>query len=180
MFASTPVRIALIGASLLVVAGCASRPAPAPVAIPGATGVAPAAAALAPAAYMQLAASSALFAVRASDLVAQRTGDARLREVARAIAQDQRGIGSQLNFAGRRLDLLPSAALTSEQAADLSRLESVGDVDKLYRQVMDPVLTRAAQLHAAFAVRGSSPTLRPVAQMAAPATRRNLQQLRRR
>lgn len=178
MFARTPVRIALIGTSLLVVAGCAPRPAPAPVAIPAATGVAPAAAALAPAAYMHLAASSALFAVRASDLVAQRSGDARLRDVARTIAQDQRGIGSQLNLAGRRLDLLPSAALTGEQAADLSRLESVGDVDKLYRQLMDPVLSRAAQAHSAFAARGSSPTLRPVAKMAAPATRRNLQQLR--
>lgn len=178
MFARTPVCIALIGASLLVVTGCASRPAPAPVALPAATGVSPAAAALAPAAYMQLAASSALFAARASDLVAQRSGDARLRDIARAIAQDQRGIGSQLNFAGRRLDLLPSAALTREQAAGLSQLESAGDVDGLYRQLMEPVLARAVQAHSTFAVLGSSPTLRPVAKMAAPATRRNLQQLR--
>lgn len=178
MIPLTPVRIVLVGMCLLLVAGCASRPTPAPVAIPAATGVAPAAAALAPAAYMQLAASSALFAVRASDLVAQRSADARLRLVARTIAQDQRGIGSQLNFAGRRLDLLPSAALTSEQAADLSRLESVDDVNNLYRQLMDAVLARAVQAHSTFAVRGSSPTLRPVAKMAAPATRRNLQQLR--
>jgi putative membrane protein len=129
---------------------------------------------------MQIAASSALFAVRASELAAERSTDPRLRDVARTIAQDQRGIGSQLNFAGRRLDLLPSASMTPEQAADLDRLRTAGQVDNLYRQMMAPVLASALQAHSAFAARGASPTLRPVARMAAPATRRNLELLRRR
>lgn len=170
-------QFASLGLIAMLLAGCASRQAPPPVA-PAVVGTLPAVVALAPAIYMQIAASSALFAVRASELAAERSTDPRLRNVARSIAQDQRGIGSQLNFAGRRLDLLPSASMTPEQAADLDRLRSSPQVDGLYRQLMDPALTQAYQAHAAFAARGSSPTLRPVAKMAAPATRRNLQQLR--
>jgi len=177
MLLTTRVKFASVGIAALLVAGCATREARVPP-VPAAAAIAPAAPALAPAIYMQLAASSALFAVRASEVAAARAGDPRLRDVARAIAQDQRGIGSQLNFAGRRIDLLPSAALSGAQAADLERLNSASDVDRLYRQLMDPVLSQALRAHAAFAVRGASPTLRPVAKMAAPATRRNLQQLR--
>lgn len=161
----------------LAIAACATRPAPAPVTAPATSAIAPVAAALAPAAYMQLAASSALFAVRASELVAERSSDAHVRSVARTIAQDQRGVGAQLNMAGRRLNLLPSARLNEAQAADLERLVNSPDVDGLYRQLVAPVLSRSLQAHSAFAARGSSPTLRPVARMAAPATRRNLQQL---
>ena len=171
-------QIASLGLIALLLAGCASRQAAAPAAARAPVGTLPAVAALAPAFYMQLAASSSLFAVRASELAAERSSDPRLRDVARTIARDQRGIGAQLNFAGRRLDLLPSAAMTPQQAADLDRLRSSPQVDRLYRQLMDPALAQAYQAHAAFAARGSSPTLRPVAKMAAPATRRNLQQIR--
>ena len=170
-------KVASVGILALLIAGCASREARVPP-VPAAAAVAPTAPALAPAVYMQLAASSALFAVRASEVAATRASDPRLRDVARAIAQDQRGIGSQLNFAGRRIDLLPSAALTGTHAADLERLNSATDIDRLYRQLVDPVLSQALRAHSAFAVRGASPTLRPVAKMAAPATRKNLQQLR--
>jgi predicted outer membrane protein len=169
------IRVSLLSAAL-VMTGCASREATAPVT--SSASVAPVAAALAPALYMQLAASSALFAVRASELAAERSSDPRLRSLAQTIAADQRGVGSQLNFAGRRLDLLPSAALTDTQAADLERLRSSANVETTYRQLMDPVLSQALQAHSAFAARGASPTLKPVARMAAPATRRNLQQLR--
>ena len=172
-------QFASLGLAVLLLAGCASRQAPPPSA-PAAVRTLPAITALAPAIYMQVAASSALFAVRASELAAERSTDPRLRDVARSIAQDQRGIGSQLNFAGRRLNLLPSAALTGEQAADLERLRIAGQVDTLYRQIVTPVLADALQAHSAFAARGASPTLRPVARMAAPATRRNLDMLRRR
>lgn len=172
-------QFASLGLIALLLAGCASRQAPPPAA-PAVVRTLPAVAALAPAIYMQIAASSALFAVRASELAAERSTDPRLRDVARTIAQDQRGIGSQLNFAGRRLDLLPSASMTPEQAAELERLRAAGQVDQLYRQMMTPVLASALQAHSAFAARGASPTLRPVARMAAPATRRNLELLRRR
>lgn len=170
-------RLFAAGIVLLLLAGCSSRPAP-PRPVPAIAPVAPSIAALAPAVYMHFAASSSLFAVRASELVAERTSDPGLRSIARTIAQDQRGIASQLNLAGRRIDLLPGAALTPAQAADLERLNGAGDVDALYRQLMVPNLSQALQAHSAFAARGSSPTLRPVAKMAAPATRRNLQQLR--
>src|SRR5215216_5067890 len=96
---SAQVKIASAGILALLIAGCASREARPPAA-PAAVAVSPAAAALAPAIYMRVAASSALFAVRASEVAATRASDPRLRDVARAIAQDQRGIGSQLNFAG--------------------------------------------------------------------------------
>jgi len=171
------VKFASVGSALLILGGCASREAPPPRA-PAAAIITPSVAALAPAIYMQLAASSSLFAVRASELAAERASDPVLRETARTIAQDQRGIGSQLNFAGRRIDLLPSAALSPAQASDLERLGSAGNVDGLYRQLMEPVLKQALEAHSAFAARGTSPTLRPVARMAAPATRRNLQQLK--
>lgn len=171
------VHFASAGIAVLLVSGCASREARTP-ARPAPVIIAPAVAALAPAMYMQVAASSALFAVRASEIAADRSNDPRLRDAARAIAQDQRGIGSQLNFAGRRLNLLPGAEMTDAQSADLERLANAGDVDAVYRQVMGPVLSQALQLHSTFAVRGSSPTLRPVAKMAAPLTRRNLQQIR--
>ena len=169
-------RLASVGISALVIAGCASREAPPPPA-PAAVRAAPLATALAPAVYMQVAASSALFAVRASEVAASRSSDPKVRAVARAIAEDQRGIGSQLNLAGRRLNLLPSAALTADQAANLDLLSNSTNVDAAYRQLIAPVLTDAYRAHAAFAARGTSPTLRPVAKMAAPATRRNLQQL---
>jgi predicted outer membrane protein len=179
---AAPFQIASAGLVAMMLAGCgAARQAVAPpAAAPAVVTAVPLTTALSPAAYMQLVASSSLFAVRASELVVERSRDPRLRDVARTIAEDQRGIGAQLNFAGRRLDLLPSATLTDTQAADLDRLRSSRDVDRLYRQVMDKALSRALNAHATFAVRGPSPTLKPVANMAAPATRRNLQQLRRR
>lgn len=172
------VSLASVGLAALLLSGCGARQVSAPR--PAVVTAAPMAAALAPAAYMQLAASTSLFAVRASELLAQRTNDPVLRAVAQTIAQDQRGIGAQLNFAGRRLDLLPSAAMTEAQAADLDRLRSSSDVDRLYRKVMGKALAGAFNAHSTFAVRGSSPSLKPVAKMAAPATRRNLEQLRRR
>ncbi|WP_187107850.1 DUF4142 domain-containing protein [Sphingomonas xanthus] len=168
----------LIGGAALL-SGCAPRQLPAPTA-PATVAVVPAATALAPAIYMQVAASSALFAVRASEIAAQRSGDVRFRGLAQAIAADQRGIGSQLSFAGRRLDLLPTASLTAAQAADLDRLRISGSVETTYRQLLDPVLAEAAQAHSSFAANGSSATLKPVARMAAPATGRNLQMLRNR
>lgn len=178
MVRTARISLVSVGVAALLLAGCGARQAAAPP--PAVITAAPLAASLAPAAYMQLAASTSLFAVRASEVLAERTGDPGLRAVARTIAQDQRGIGAQLNFAGRRLDLLPSAAMTDAQAADLARLHSSSDVDRLYREMMDKALARALNAHSTFAVGGSSPSLKPVAKMAAPATRRNLEQLRRR
>lgn len=127
---------------------------------------------------MQVASNSALFALRASELAATRANDDALRSQARAIAQDQGGVGAQLSYAGRRVDLLPRATLPDAMEVDLARLSQSPDFDRDYRLVVGQALARALDAHETFARGGSSATLRPVAQMAAPVTRRNLEALR--
>jgi putative membrane protein len=126
---------------------------------------------------MEQASSSALFAVRASELAATRASDPRLRAIAQTIALDQKAIGAQLSFAGRRVNLLPSARLVPLHQLLFDELEGSTDFDLAYRRKLLPVLTMAERFHRDFAERGPSPTLRPVAEMAAPVTRRNLEQL---
>lgn len=162
--------------SALLIAGCGGRPAPpqrsaAPFILPST------AAALTPAAYMQLASTSSLFAIRASELAAERARSGDVRRAAQSIVQDQGGVAAQLSFAGRRLELLPSASLTAEQSDELDRLRQSPDFDSAYRRSVTAALGRALEAHRTFARAGSSPTLRPVAEMAAPVTRRNLDQL---
>lgn len=171
-----PIGLALTAALL---AGCGGGPAPAPR--PARPFVLPsvAATALSPAIYMQIASASSLFAVRASELAATRAGNDRVRSAAQAIVRDQNGVAAQLSFAGRRLELLPGAALTDAQAAELERLRLSSDFDSDYRRAVGGELARALEAHQAFARSGASPTLRPVAEMAAPVTRRNLDSLRR-
>lgn len=169
------VRTAIVAGALaaLVVTGCARqvppprRPAPSPAPLP-------VAAALSPASYFQLAASTSLFAVRASELAATRASSAALRSAARDIAEGQRGVAGQLSLAGRRLDLLPAAALPEPMASDLERLTLSADFDSDYRQLVGAALERSLRAHEAFARSGESPTLRPVAAMAAPVTRQGL------
>lgn len=164
-------------AAVLALAGCASKPAPAP---PATTFVLPStAAALTPAVYMALASTSSLFAIRASELALERSTNDATRSAAQAIIADQGGVGSQLSYAGRRLDLLPSAALTDAQTAELERLRQSGNFDADYRKSVGDALARALEAHRAFASAGSSPTLRPVAEMAAPATKKDLDALKR-
>ena len=127
--------------------------------------------------YMEQASSSALFAVRASELAATRASDPRLQAIAQTIALDQKAIGAQLSFAGRRVNLLPSAKLIPLHQLLFDELEGSTDFDSAYRRKLLPILTLAERLHRDFAERGPSPTLRPVAEMAAPVTRRNLEQL---
>jgi putative membrane protein len=128
---------------------------------------------------MALASTSSLFAIRASELALERSSNGGTRGAAQAIITDQGGVGSQLSYAGRRLDLLPSAALTDAQAAELERLRQSGDFDRDYRKLVGDALARAWEAHRTFAAAGSSPTLRPVAEMAAPVTKKNLDALNR-
>ena len=166
----------MLSATLLT--GCGGGPRPAPR--PSAPFVLPStAAALSPAIYMQLVSTSSLFAVRASELAAERARTGRTRLAAKSIARDQGGIAAQLSFAGRRLELLPSAALSEAQVAELEQLRVSSDFDSDYRRAVSRALARALEAHQAFARSCSSPTLRPVAEMAAPVTSRNLDSLRR-
>ncbi|MEO6580541.1 MAG: hypothetical protein ABIN83_05270, partial [Sphingomicrobium sp.] len=59
-------------------------------------------------------------------------------------------------------------------------LAQSSDFDRDYRRLVGGALARALEAHEVFARGGSSATLRPVAQMAAPVTRRNLDAVRRR
>ncbi len=175
--AASAARLALVTGLALFAASCGTRqppPAPRPVTV-----LPSAVAALTPAVYMQLAASSSLFAIRASELAGSLAHDGAVRSAAQSVIRDQGGVASQLSFAGRRLDLLPSATMTDAMAADLARLRTSADFDRDYRQLVGDALARALQAHETFARAGSSPTLRPVATMAAPVTRRNLDAVRR-
>ncbi len=159
----------------LLLAGCApKKPAPpvppiAPVAPP-----APPAVALDPESYMAFTASSALFAVRASDMAEARGSTPKLKKFAMQVVMDQTAIGAQLNFAGRRIDLLPSSRALPEHQAMLDELANSADFDGTYKSQLVRELTRAAAAHRAFEASGDSPTLRPVARFAAPVCEKNL------
>lgn len=174
--AAKAVRLAAVGGLALAAASCGTRQPP-PVAAPVIV-LPSAAAALTPALYMQIAASSSLFAIRASELAEQRASSGSVRDAARNIVRDQGGVASQLSFAGRRLDLLPSATLPGPLAADLASLETSANFDADYRRLVGRSLAQALEAHQTFERGGNSPTLRPVAEMAAPVTRRNLAAVR--
>jgi len=165
--------IALLTALLL--AGCApKKPVPPAPPVPPVAPPVPAPAALDPESYMAFAASSALFAVRASSFAEGRGSTNKIKKFASQVVMDQTGIGAQLNFAGRRIDLLPSSRPLPEHQAMLEALATTADFDATYKAQLARVLRRAAAVHRAFEASGSSPTLRPVARFAAPVCEKNL------
>lgn len=123
---------------------------------------------------MAFAASSALFAIQASRMAEARGSTSKIKKFAGQVVMDQSGIGAQLNFAGRRIDLLPSSRPIAEHQAMLERLATSTDFDATYKAQMARVLRDAALAHRAFEVSGDSPTLRPVARFAAPVCEKNL------
>lgn len=165
----------VLAAALL--AGCApKRPPPAAPPVPSPPVAKPVA--LDPESYMAFTASSALFAVQASTMVRARGASSKLVKLAMTIEREQIGIGAQLSFAGRRIDLLPSNRPLPMHQAMLEALASAADVDATYKAQMARVLTEAAAAHRAFEQSGDSPTLRPVAAFAAPVCERHLELLR--
>jgi predicted outer membrane protein len=163
-----------LAAALL--AGCApKRPPPAPP-VPTSPMARPVA--LDPESYMAFTASSALFAVRASDMAEARGSTNKIKKFASQVVMDQTGIGAQLSFAGRRIDLLPSARPLPEHQAMLDRLAVASDFDGTYKAQLAKILREAAAAHRAFEASGNSPTLRPVARFAAPVCEKNLEALR--
>ena len=177
------VQAALTGAALLALAACgggAQRVPPPPRPI---SGVQPLSAEAnealdSPQRFVALAGSQSLFSVRASEMAVSRVSDYRLRGVADDIAHSQLAIGAQLSFAGRRLDLLPSAELSARHQAMLDELRGAANFDATYKRQQSAVLDEAWALHRAYAVRGSSATLRPVSVMAAPILGREVNALR--
>lgn len=170
--------MALAGAGLL--AGCGTRPqppAPAPPVSPSVPAPAPEEAAT-PAAYLSAAASGDLFVVRASELALQRLPAGAERRRAEMLIGEHRGMAAQLSMAGRRLNLLPAATLLPRHQARLSALQASGDFAPDYHRHVLAVHEELSRLHLAFAARGSSPTLRPVASAAAARVLRHRSEIR--
>ena len=164
--------------SAAILASCAPKqPPPPPPAQPPAVPVRPAVA-LDPESYMAFTASSALFAVQASRMAEARGSTGKLQKFASQVVMDQTGIGAQLSFAGRYIDLLPSSKPLPEHQAMLQRLATSPDFDGTYKAQLGRVLREAAEAHRAFEASGDSPTLRPVARFAVPVCDKNLEALR--
>ena len=164
-------------AAAALLAGCGQKRPPPPPPPPPAMPVTPVAA-LDPESYMAFTASSALFAVRASNFAEARGSTDKLKKFAGQVVMDQTGIGAQLNFAGRRINLLPSSRLLPQHQSMLEALATASDFDGTYKAQLAKVLREATAAHRAFEANGDSPTLRPVARFAAPVCEKHLAALR--
>ena len=165
--------------SILTLGGCAGgggeRPPAAAPASAGSVAVAPVM--LSASAYVAMASSIDLFQVKSAELALQRASDPSNRTFAERSLSAHQGTSAQLSFAGRRLNLLPTATLNPEHQAMFDALNAASDFDRTYRAQQSAVLQEGVKLHAAYAKSGSSPTLRPVAANAESVMKANLQAL---
>ena len=129
--------------------------------------------------YMAMASSIDLYEIRSSELALTRAINPRHRDFARMMIAAHSGTSAQLSFAGRRLNLLPSAALLPQHQAMLDELAASSDFDSAYHRQQIAIHEAAVKLHGDFAARGESATLRPVARNALPIVRRHLEIMRR-
>jgi len=133
--------------------------------------------AVSPPDYVAGAASIDLFVPRAGALAASRSDNARLRVLAGEMAEAHRGLAAQLSLAGRRVNALPGARLLPREEQRLAALEA-GYSDSLFLREMREAHDQSLALHSAFAARGASATLRPVAANAVQVERSHLAELR--
>ena len=169
-----------LSAVLLLVAGCAreaSQPSSPPYARRAPPRVAPGPA-VTPAEYVAQASSIDLFLIGASEIALRKSSNARTREFAQIEIAGHKGTSAQLSLEGRRLNLLPSAILNARHQAMLNELEQSTDFEALYRRDQLAVHKDAEALHGRYAVSGTSPTLRPVAQVVLPIIQRHLRMLK--
>lgn len=158
-----------------VLAGCATAPQQQqPPPAQARARPAPPLAAVSPAIYVARAGSIDLFEVKSGQLALQRSSNGRVRYFARVMIAAHEGTGAQLSLAGRRLNLLPSAELLPDEQAMLDQLSGSGDFDGTYLRQQRTIHQTALRLHQAFALRGNSPTLRPVAINAAAVERQHI------
>jgi len=130
------------------------------------------------AAYVATASSIDLYEMQSAQLALQRAQDPATRALAEELLSAHQGTSAQLSYAGRRLDLLPSASLDAEHLAMLNALQATSDFDHTYRAQQAIVLQEGLKLHEGYANAGDSPTLRPIAANAENVMRANLQALR--
>ena len=133
--------------------------------------------ALASAAYVAMAASLDLYEIRSAQLAMERATDPANRAFAQHALTAHEGTSAQLSMAGRRLNLLPRAALVPEHQAMLDALSTTRDFDNTYRAQQKILISEGLALHGAYARNGDSPTLRPVAKNAEDVMRRSQQAL---
>ena len=130
------------------------------------------------AAYVATASSIDLYEIRSSEMALERSSNAAIREFATMMIQAHKGTSAQLSLAGRRLNLLPSATLSPQHQAMIDALNGSGSFDAMYRQRQTTVHQQAVALHSAYASRGTSPTLRPVAAAILPIVERHQRMIR--
>jgi len=118
-----------------------------------------------------------LFVIRSSELARQRSSSARIRDFASQLIEAHKGTSAQLSFAGRRLNLLPSATLRPAEQSMLDSLQSSGQFDAEYVRDQRTVHREAIAIDSAYAARGTSPTLQPVAAAALPIEQRHLRMI---
>jgi predicted outer membrane protein len=171
--------MAALGLGSLMLAGCGRQePPPGPRMVPAPSPSRAEVLPLSPADYVATASSIDLFVIQASQLALTQGRGARLREAATILTADHGGTSGQLSFAGRRLNLLPSATMLPRHQAMFDELRSAADFDAAFKRSMIAVHEQGFRIHGDFAAAGGSPTLRPVAELAFPAMRRHLEMLR--
>ena len=129
--------------------------------------------------YIVRAGSMELLAIRSAELAIQRSSKANIRSVALRALRDHTGLSKQLSYAGRRLNMLPSAALLPEHEQMLLRLISSPDLGGTYLRQQRAASASAYRLHREYLRTGTSPTLRPVAQRAIAILSSEIERLRR-
>lgn len=87
------------------------------------------------------------------------------------LASDHRGLAAQLSMAGRRLNLLPRPVLLPLHRQWLDEFAAAPNPAEGYRRLVRRVHQNSYALHARFAEKGDSPTLRLVARNAAETER---------
>ena len=142
--------------------------------VPPRSAPAPAASA---ATFVATSGSIELLIIRSSELALQRSAAARIRDFAEIMIRDHKGTSAQLSFAGRRLNLLPSASLQPREQAALDSLSAAPDFDATFVRLQRTAHQNLLALDQAYAAQGRSPTVRPVAQAAIPIEQRHLRLL---
>jgi putative membrane protein len=165
--------------AVAVVGGCAHEERPLPPVQPRIVErmPPPAAQPVSPARYVAESGSIDLFVIRSSELALQRSGSARVRQLASMLIAAHKGTSAQLSFAGRRLNLLPSATLQPAHQSMLNQLLSASNFDLAYLPLERSAVREAFALDRAYAAAGRSPTLRPVAAERAAVMQRELSYL---
>ena len=172
-------RLGAFAVTALILAGCATRTMPPQPQPPVRETGRPLRGPVSPATYVAQAASIDLFVIRSSELALNRSSNSAVRDVATRLIAAHRGTAAQLSFAGRRLNLLPTATLLPQHQVLLDELGSSGDFDRSWVRIQRSVHGEALALHSDYARRGTSPTLRPVAANAAAVEQADLGLLRR-